>query len=71
MNATRLAWMLSQEFDRDKWGSIDPELFRLVGDEEDEEPEPEDGDDVEATWPRALRKVLERVSQRINEESDV
>jgi hypothetical protein len=53
-----LARLLHEEFERDHWGDVDPDLFRHVAD-----PEPEDGnyDDV-----MSLRAVLERVAVRLN-----
>ena len=60
MDATRLAQILSEEFERDHWGTIDPYLFKTVGQdrcEEDEDAPP-------------LRQVMERVAQRINQEQE-
>jgi hypothetical protein len=58
MKATELARILSEELERDQWGSIDPYLFEELA---SGEPDP-DSDNYEEVI--ALREVLERVVAR-------
>ena len=58
LEVKKLARIMHEEFERDGWGDIDPFLFKLVVDCEDDE-----DDDV-----MGLRSVLERVVKRLEEE---
>ena len=57
MDAKHLATILAEEFERDRWGDVDPYWFRAVVEE-----------DMECEYARDLRKVMERVAERINNE---
>lgn len=57
MDAKHLATILAEEFERDGWGDVDSYWFRAVAE-----------DDVECDYVRDLRKVIDRVVERINNE---
>ena len=65
MDATRLAQILSEEFERDHWGLINPHLFKMVGRTLDVDDTELDDHDEEA---EALQQVLERAAERIRTE---
>lgn len=56
-----LARILHEEFERDLWGAIEPDLFARVADPTDED-ENENEEDPDAI---ALERVLERVVARL------
>lgn len=70
-----LAQILFEEFDRDDWGDIDPDLFAMAAvpsdsedaDEDDEEDE-EDEEDAEEV--AGMRAVLARVCARLVHEGE-
>lgn len=68
MDATRLAQILSEELERDHWGTIDPHLFKMVGRTLEVDDTELDDNDEEA---EALQQVLERTVQRIADEPTV
>ena len=59
LNSTKLAKLLHEELEKDNWGMIDIELFEVIADEDD------DGEGE--TDALALRQILNRVAQRIND----
>jgi len=59
LTVEQLARYLSEEFERDEWGDIEPDWFKQIADGEVDDDE-DDG--------RALGTVLSRVVKRINNE---
>lgn len=62
ITARELAALLSMELERDNWGDIDPYWIERVGAVSLEDIESDHYNDVEA-----LRKVFERVAERVNQ----
>lgn len=61
MTKEDLARILHEEFERDSWGDLSPELFRHVSEETD----PDDLDDDDQRDVEAIAELLERVVERI------
>lgn len=59
VSAQELARLLWEEFDRGAWGDIDPDLFRIVA---ENNPDEQDGENDDIA---AMREVLERVASRL------
>lgn len=65
------ARILSDEFDRDAWGDIDPYLFKHVADSE-EDPSLLDSDEYDhADETVSIIEVLQRVVERVKSALDV
>jgi len=64
LTAKKLARILYEEFERDTWGDIDPQLFELVVNGIPDDPDDDIDEDLEQDVER-LEEVLVRVIQRL------
>lgn len=66
MTVQEFSAILSEEFERDAWGDIDPYLFKGIA---NEETDPDDNGEIDRDT-ESMREALERILERVKSTLD-